>query len=563
MKRAWFTLLVVALLFTVTGCFAMKGGPNTPSDTENNPNSASPAPAQSPSSVQAALTEIIAAAKEGKVPGVPFVAGKTEINDIVKSWGASQNVSSTKAGIYAAYENHAAVFGYYRHSPVFDVRSDNKQLQNISLKDIKQAMGDPEQTTDYDSANVHQQILTYSLGNEQLRWVMDKPDKMNPNPAVDHISVYNQEIANNSIDTRINQMSLDEKIGQMLMVGIDGTTPGNDAETMIKQACVGGIILYGSNIQSLSQTVQLTNELKKLNAEAHHPEPLLISVDEEGGLVDRMPDPFSKMPTEEAVGKVADSQFSYQVGQVLGKEAASLGFNMNYAPVLDVIAHPGESVIGSRALSSDANRVGKLGTEIMNGIQSQKVISVIKHFPGYGSVDVDAHKDLPSVAYGIDQLEQSDWVPYQNAIAHGADAIMVTHLLVPQLDARYPASMSSRIINDMLRNKLGFQGVVMTDDMTMGAIENHYDIKTAAVQAVAAGADIVMVAFHQDQQLAAIQAIKKAVESGTITADRIDDSVYRIIRLKEKYNISDHPIKEPDVTQLNEQIRTVIKRVSG
>ncbi len=568
MKHLYLMAAVVTMLLLLSGCSwhrstnhkdSSKSG-NTQKTNQNHSNDSS----AKTGSAKILINKIIDAAKNGKVPGVPFTAGKTEISAIHKAWGISKNVADTKEGLYADYKNHSTTFGYYRHSPIFDVRSSSEKWHTITLKDVKQVMGSPDNVSSFDSKTIHQQILIYSISNQnQLKWILPKPDKQHPNPSVDHISVYNQQIGQNSISAKINSMSLDKKIGQMLMVGVDGLKPGSDAKAMIRNYHAGGIILYGKNIQSPSQTVQFTNQLKKLNSDSNNPLPLFISVDEEGGIVDRMPSPIIKMPSNKAIGTLNNKSFSYQVGQMLGKELQSLGFNMDYAPVLDVNAHPGLSVIGSRSYSSNSQVVSQLGVATMKGIQSKNVVSVIKHFPGYGSVKTDAHKDLPSLSYGLDQLEQTDWVPYKNAIAQGADTVIVTHVLVPKLKTSYPGSMSPIIINDMLRGKLNFHGVVMTDDMTMGAIENHYKIETAAVKSVQAGADIVMVAFHQKQQEAAFLALKHAVEQGSISKTRIDDSVYRIMQLKQKYKLSDQTRSQPDIHSLNKSIHSLTDRLGS
>jgi beta-N-acetylhexosaminidase len=350
------------------------------------------------------------------------------------------------------------------------------------------------------------------------------------------------------------KMTLDEKIGQMLMVGINGTTAGSDAEELIQNLHAGGIILYGSNIETPNQTVDLTNQLKAMNLSVGNPLPLLMSVDEEGGMVDRLPSPLLKLPSALAVGKKDDVGFTTTVGEIVGEAVRSLGFNMDYAPVLDILKDPAASAIGDRSLGTDPHLVSRLGVAVMKGIRSQHVIPVVKHFPGYGSVSVDAHQDLPTFKYGRNQLEKVDWVPFAHAIKNDADAIMVTHELVTGLEMTYPASMSTTMMTGMLREHLGFQGVIITDDLTMGAIANRYDIETAAVKSVEAGADIVMVSFQIEKQRGAFQAIKQAVVNGTISEQRIDDSVSRIMKLKQKYKLSDEPIGYPNLSSLNNKI---------
>jgi beta-N-acetylhexosaminidase len=546
MKRFLRIVFILLIVIVIYGFFPLYSSPSVGK------------PPSTPD-ISVLIHKIIDSANSGKLPEEPFVVGKTDIFAVEHDWAAPSDISKTSQGIYAAFDTHSTVFGYYRKSPIFDIRSYAKSVQTITLNDVKKVMGEPDDISHYNVGVTHQQILIYQVQNgNQLKWVMDMPNGQTSNPKIDHISLYNLQIAKNSIYAEVNSMSLDEKIGQLFMVGIDGTVPGADAKMMIEQKHVGGIILYGKNMASANQIVQFTNQLKALNKKAHNPEPLFLSVDQEGGKVDRMPSPILKMPSNAAVGKVDKPTYSYQVGQVLGKECASLGFNLDYAPVIDIITNSQQSAIGDRSFGSNPTMVSLLGTSTMKGIQSQKIISVMKHFPGYGSVSIDVHIDLATVKYGLQTFEKVDWVPYKDAMTHGADMVMVTHLLVPKLDTTYPASMSQKIITGQLRNNLGFKGVIITDDMTMGAIEKNYSIQTAALKAVEAGADIVLVAYHEGQQESAIAAIKAAVENGTISEDRIDDSVYRIIQLKQKYNLSDQSIKNPDIGALNEEIQHVV-----
>jgi beta-N-acetylhexosaminidase len=474
--------------------------------------------------------------------------GEVRVNQVIQKWVYTRLMIKTKI-----------TFGYYPHTPIFDVRDYSGDLKNITLNDIEHVMGKPNKVLSYDDHTVHQQILVYSLTNgKELKWIIDKPTAENTNPSVDHISVYDPEIFNHSLGAKLYNMTLDEKIGQMLMVGVNGTTPGSDAKEMINNLHASGIIFYGSNIKTANQTVDFTNQLKAMNQSAKNPLPLFVSVDEEGGSVDRLPSPILKMPSSYAIGKKDDSDFSTHVGETLGEAVRNLGFNMDYAPVLDVVKDPATSAIGERSFGMDPNLVSRLGVATMKGIRSQNVIPVVKHFPGYGSVSVDAHEDLPTVEYGRSQLEKTDWLPYENAIKNDADVIMVTHELVTGLETKYPASMSTTIMTDMLRDQLGFNGVIMTDDMTMGAITKRYDIQTAVVKSVEAGADVVMVAFHKDEQTNAFKALKQAVAKGTISENRIDDSVYRIMELKQKYKLSDKQIGYPNIAALNNKIEKII-----
>jgi beta-N-acetylhexosaminidase len=281
-------------------------------------------------------------------------------------------------------------------------------------------------------------------------------------------------------------------------------------------------------------------------------------VDQEGGRVSRMPDDFTKLPTNKAIGKINKAEFSYKLGEILGKELKSVGFNMDYAPVLDINSNPNNPVIGDRSFGAKAELVSKLGVQTMLGIQSQKVASVVKHFPGHGDTSVDSHLDLPVVQTSLSRLRKFEWVPFRNAIKQQADAVMVAHILLPKIDPDHPASFSKTIITNYLRKELQFNGVVMTDDMTMGGIVNHFKLKDAAVQAVNAGCDVIMVAHEYDKALEVITSLKASVEAGTLSMQKIDQSVYRILQLKQKYALKDQETVIPDVAPINSEIKNVL-----
>jgi beta-N-acetylhexosaminidase len=365
------------------------------------------------------------------------------------------------------------------------------------------------------------------------------------------------------VSRMINDMTLDEKIGQLLIVGIDGHHLNPSTKRLIQSYHVGGVILYGNNIATVRQTVQLLNDLKAFNEKSGNPTPLFVSVDQEGGSVARLPDSVKNLPANAKIGKVADRGFSTKVGKLLGHELKIFGFNMDFAPVLDVNSHPKNSVIGSRSFGSDAGLVSRLGTATMEGISSENVIPVIKHFPGYGAVKVDAHTDLPKVSADLKRLSEVEWVPFQNAIKHGADAVMVTHIVLTKFDRKYPASMSPVVIGNLLRDRLNFKGVVITDDLTMGAVTDHFGVGQAAVQAVKAGADIVLVGHRYENEKRAFEAIKKAVESGEISEKRINKKIRRILLLKQKYKLSNDRSGPVNTGRLNQEIRTIWQVISS
>ncbi|WP_274654422.1 beta-N-acetylhexosaminidase [Paenibacillus humicola] len=355
---------------------------------------------------------------------------------------------------------------------------------------------------------------------------------------------------------QLQSMTLDEKLGEMIVAGMDGNTPTSRTKTMIQQQHVGGVIFYKNNVTDPKGLAAYVNQLKAWNRD--NPSALFLSVDEEGGTVSRLPG-LEKFPDAWDVGKTKDTGYAADMGGFLGAASSAMGMNVDYAPVLDINSNPNNPVIGVRSFGATSDLVSQMGLPVMKGIQAQGVISVVKHFPGHGDTSVDSHLDLPVVNKSLKQLQQFEWVPFADAIREGADAVMVAHILFPKIDPKYPASLSKTIITDELRGTLGFQGVVITDDLTMGAIGKHFGIGEAAVQSVKAGADIMLVAHGYDDVVTVIDALKKSISQGGISKKRIDESVTRILTLKEKYGLSDRKtVQTPNLTSLNAEIRKAI-----
>lgn len=374
----------------------------------------------------------------------------------------------------------------------------------------------------------------------------------------------NQKQANNSsrqtidpIKQKLDHMTLDEKIGQLVIVGIDDYTNNEHSKTLINTYHVGGFILFGQNIKNSAQLLELINSLKETNS-SNNKTPLLLGVDEEGGRVSRMPSEFVKLPSNAAVGHVNNSNFSYKIGEILGQELKGFGLNVDFAPVLDVNSNRKNPVIGDRSFGSNPPLVSNLGIQTMKGIQSQNIISVVKHFPGHGDTLVDSHFGLPIVYNDIKRLNNLELVPFSNAIKHGVDMIMVAHILLPKIDLNNPASFSKTIITDILRKRMNFNGVVITDDMTMGAIIKKYDIGDASIKSLNAGSDIILVCHDFDKEVTVLNAIKNSVAKGTLPEKTINEKVYRILKLKEKYNLKDTKTTSINIQVINNKINNLL-----
>lgn len=355
-----------------------------------------------------------------------------------------------------------------------------------------------------------------------------------------------------AIKAQIDKMTIEEKVGQMVIVGVEGETFNPSIEKMIQDYHVGGFIFMGKSIKSTAQLLELVNSIKTANSK--NKISLFLSIDQEGGRVDRMPKEFNRYPSNKEIGKINSEELSYNIGSTIAYEISSFGFNMDFAPVLDINSNPKNPVIGDRSFGTSPQLVKSLGIETMRGIQGGNIIPVVKHFPGHGDTSVDSHVGLPKVNKDLEQLNDFELIPFKEAIKNNVDGVMIAHILLPKIDSKFPATLSSIIINDILREQLGYKGIVITDDMTMGAIAKNYKIGEAAVKSVAAGSDIILIAHDYKKGTEAITSIINAVNDGRITMERIDESLYRVLKLKEKYDLNGKLIDSVNVNEINNRI---------
>jgi beta-N-acetylhexosaminidase len=351
------------------------------------------------------------------------------------------------------------------------------------------------------------------------------------------------------VQQKLQQMDLDEKIGQMIFAGIDGYELNPQTVELLESYHVGGIILYKPNVGSTGQLIKLGNALKQTNTK--NKLPLWLGVDEEGGKVTRLPDELVKMPASKWVGKVNSEEFAYGVGNLLGTELNAYGLNVDFGPVLDINSNPNNPVIVDRSFGTEANIVSLMGIQTMKGLQAQHILPVVKHFPGHGDTSVDSHIGLPVVQHDLARLRKLELVPFNDAFSQQADAVMVAHILLPKVDSQYPASLSKQILSNLLRQEMGFEGLIITDDLTMGAIAQNYELGEAAVLSVIAGANVVMVGHDFEKVTNVFAALRKAVQDTRVSMDIVDQSVARIIKLKRKYQVQDLSLAAPDVKELN------------
>lgn len=347
----------------------------------------------------------------------------------------------------------------------------------------------------------------------------------------------NMSMSRSQID--LSEWTLRQKIGQMILCGFEGTGMTEDLESFIEQNHIGGVIYFARNVKDTQQVAQLSEQLQQV-AKRSQNLPLWISIDQEGGMVARLTEGVALMPGQMAIAAGAleatdGSKSAYESSFISGQELRTLGVNMNFAPVLDVNNNPDNPVIGVRSFGESPELVAEFGRKSMQGYQDVGVVATAKHFPGHGDTNVDSHLDLPTVEHSEARIRAVELVPFVESIKNGVDAIMSAHIYFPALEsAKLPVTLSKSVLTGLLREELGFEGVIMTDCMEMNAISEHYGTAPAAVMAVEAGADLVLISHSRDRQLAAITALERAVQEGRITEARIDASVARLLALKER-----------------------------
>jgi beta-N-acetylhexosaminidase len=336
----------------------------------------------------------------------------------------------------------------------------------------------------------------------------------------------------------MKEWSLRDKIGQMIVTGYPTADLSPGIIELIEEYKVANIILFSYNLQSIEQVHRNCKELHR-RIEESTGYPAFISIDQEGGVVTRLPgEEACNVPGAMLIGATGNKEYAYQAGRITGEELRALGININLAPVLDVNSNPDNPVIGVRSYSSDPEAVKAFGCNMMKGLEDSGIMATVKHFPGHGDTAVDSHLGLPVVEKDLHELMQSELIPFQNAIEQGANCVMSSHILFPKLETeKKPATMSRAVLTGLLREKLGFKGLIITDCLEMSAIKSFYGTANGAVEAVKAGAQLLCISHTPDLVKEAIHRIEAAVEAGEIAVEIIDEAVANILKYKEKYRI--------------------------
>jgi beta-N-acetylhexosaminidase len=326
--------------------------------------------------------------------------------------------------------------------------------------------------------------------------------------------------------------ALRHRIGQLLIAGFDGQRVPVELKALAREFGLGGVILFARNIAEPEQVADMCFEASQLTPEM----PAWVSIDQEGGRVARLKAPFTEWPPMATLGRSADAALAERFARALAVEMKAVGVTLDFAPVLDVHTNPKNPIIGDRALAEQAEDVARLGAAIIRGLQSEGIAACGKHFPGHGDTSADSHLELPLIEHPIERLRGVEFVPFRAAIEAQVATIMTAHLLMPAFDDTRPATLSKRIVTGLLRNELGYAGVILSDDLEMKAIARDYTVPDAAVLAVEAGCDGVLICSGDWQtQGAAIEALIHAVEDQRLSLTLVDDALRRQELAKERF----------------------------
>src|SRR5436190_4342654 len=343
--------------------------------------------------------------------------------------------------------------------------------------------------------------------------------------------------------------ALRRQIGQLLIAGFNGLQIPAELRSLAKEFGLGGVILFARNIAEPEQVAELAFDAARLVPDL----PVWVSIDQEGGRVARLKSPFTEWPPMATLGRSGDVRLAERFARALAKELRTVGITLDYATVLDIHTNPKNPVIGDRALSEKAEDVARLGAAIVAALQEEGVAACGKHFPGHGDTQADSHFELPLVEHSIERLRSVEFMPFKAAIEAGVATMMTAHVFMPAIDERHPATLSRRVVTELLRNELGFDGVILTDDLEMKAIAGTYAVPSAAVLAIAAGCDgILICSGDHETQTAALEALIYAVESGELPSARVDDALKRQQRTKERFltaSVASRPLEGPALRQ--------------
>jgi beta-N-acetylhexosaminidase len=355
------------------------------------------------------------------------------------------------------------------------------------------------------------------------------------------------------VELMLSRMTLDQKVGQLFVISFEGTTFSPELEYAVQDLHVGGVLLFAANVSSLSELRSVVEQAQEASLASGAQIPLFIGIDHEGGIITRLKDRATEFPSNMAVGAARSVGDARMMADAMAAELQAMGVNMTLGPVLDVNTDPANPIIGTRSFGSDPSLVTRMGLAMIERYQGQGMIAVAKHFPGHGHTSIDSHISLPKLDADRRRLDAVELRPFRAAVAAEVDAIMTAHMAVPVLDpSSTPATLSAPVLTELLRQEWGFDGLIATDSLGMGAIDEAYGMREASVLAFQAGADLQLFGWDTVHALpeiyAAYDALLDLVQRDPDSAARLDNAVRRILRTKARRGILDWPPPSPSIT---------------
>jgi len=380
-------------------------------------------------------------------------------------------------------------------------------------------------------------VSVASIGElEELLFQEEIPDEEEAQPAAGRRpeSLIPEEFR---VGRYMKLLTLEQKIGQRFIINIEESELTDQITSLIQDEYAGGIILYSWNVKNLKQVKRLTREIQQKALENNPPVNLFICVDQEGGRVNALSlNEIIHFSPPYYWARYNDPVFVEAAAYIINREISELGFNMNFAPVLDLYGKPDSTIIGDRSMGSDPDRVAEFGIFYLNGARKAGIIPVIKHFPGHGGSTVDSHRSLPVIEIEEAELRERDFKPFREVIESGVDAFMTAHVIFNKIDPEYPVTLSERILRGILRDQYGFQGVIISDGLSMGALFNHFELDETLRLLFKAGVDLILA--HSKYDLTDLKSrVYRLYEQGEITEQEINEGVERVLELKLKQGL--------------------------
>lgn len=336
-------------------------------------------------------------------------------------------------------------------------------------------------------------------------------------------------------------MKLNELVGQLTLIGISGHTLTADEKKFIVENNISGIVLFSRNVSTPQQIYDLCNEIQALRFQMADQAPLFIGIDMEGGRVHRLKPPFTQWPPLKTIGDLDSPPAAYHFGLQMGHELMAVGINLDFAPCVDIFTNPKNTVIGDRAVSSDPAMVEKMASALVRGYLKSGIFSCAKHYPGHGDTVIDSHEELPVEKSDMKRLTEVELLPFRKAFRSKVDMVMTGHISFPNIDPKYPVTMSELFLKQMLRNEFKYRGLIITDDLDMKAMAKHYDKGEIPVKSLEAGADLLLYCNEPDSPPVAIESVVKAIDSNRLSLTEVKMIHHRVIEAKkEKMGMVNH-----------------------